>query len=230
MPVVPDAVTVIVLAAGGGSRLGGGKLLLPWRGKPILAHTVAAAVQVRAARAVFVVIGHDAGPVREAVAQAAPAGGPPVHLVENPEWRRGQASSLRCGVAAVMAHRDARDAAGAMIVLGDQPLVRPETLNMLAERHLARVAENPGHLATAPFLRGKRGTPAILSPDLYPAILRLEGDVGARHILAALGEELLAVPVDDPAVVRDVDTPDDYAALRTSETTVIDSAETTAPS
>ena len=213
MSVVPGALTIIILAAGGGKRLGGGKLLLPWRGEPIVAHTLAAAARVRAARAVLVVTGHDAENTGAAIWRAVEPGMIPVVVVDNPGWRDGQASSLRRAIAAVMECPDMRDTAGAMIILGDQPLVRSETLNLLAERHFACLKGASRRLATAPFFRGRRGNPVILSPELYSAVLRLDGDVGARHILVGLGEALLAVPVDDPAVLRDVDTPDDYAAL-----------------
>lgn len=214
MPVVPDSLTVVILAAGGGSRIGGGKLLLPWRDRPILAHTLAAAARVRGAREIIVVTGCDAPRVGQIVRDAVTPDMPPTRIVENTQWRDGQSTSLRLGIEAIMRGTEPDTQPSAMIMLGDQPTICPSTLNLLADRHADRLAENPGHHATVPLYNNQRGNPAILAPSLYPAVMRLDGDVGARHILAAPNTALLTVPVDDPGTLRDVDTPLDYQALR----------------
>lgn len=210
MPVVSDhGIAVLILAAGGGSRLGGGKLLLPWRGKPLIAHTVAAAAAFRPGGPLFVVTGHDAPAIRQAIASH--CAGAPVRMVDNPDWEKGQSTSLRAGLAAI--ENDVGECAGVMVMLGDQPLVAPSSLDRLAcaygeGRRRARACK-----AAAPVHAEKRGNPVILSPELFPLLHELRGDVGARNILAALGGDLLAVPVDDPGVLRDVDTAGEYAAL-----------------
>lgn len=219
MPVVPDALTIIVLAAGGGTRLGGGKLLLPWRGKALAAHVVAKAAALERAAAVVVVLGHEAERVRRAVEHSGgEKGKAPIRFVENRGWRDGQGTSLRLGVEAAMADRAARNTLGAMIMLGDLPCVRRSTLSALACAHALAVARDSAHLATAPFHNGERGHPVIVSPSLYPALLGLDGDVGAKRIIAGLGDSLLRVEVDDSGILRDVDTPEDYAALGRHQT------------
>lgn len=192
---MPPDLTVLVLAAGGGSRLGGGKLLLPWRGKPIIRHVVDTALTLTPE--VAVVVGHDAERVRGALPES-------VSIIENPDWRQGQSASLRRGIEAVPQDRPV------MVMLGDQPRVKPETLAGLAKAHSADAP------ATAPEYAGNRGNPVILGPELFAPVLALTGDQGARSILARLGDRLRLVPVDDAGVLWDVDSPDDYQELTDS--------------
>lgn len=211
-----DGIAVLVLAAGGGSRMGGGKLLLPWRGRPILAHVLERAVALEQAVGVVVVAGHD----RETIGRTALAfdsAATPVAVVENPAWRGGQSTSLKAGITAIREAPALARAAGVMIMLGDQPRVSAATLSRLASSHIRACAADPGHPATAPFHAGTRGNPVVVSPVLFPDIMRLEGDVGARRILVDLGGALLSVPVDDPGILADVDTPEEYARLDVPE-------------
>lgn len=189
-------ITALILAAGRGSRMGGGKLLLPLRGTPVLRHVVDSVAAMAARPRIFVVTGHESEPVRGALESV-----PGITFVDNPHWERGQSTSLRAGIDAISEQAET----SVMVLLGDQPLVRTDTLERLAEAHSARLPS-----ATAPEYQGRRGNPVILSPCLLPEIRRLEGDTGARGILARLGDQLLMLPVDDPGVVMDIDTPDDY--------------------
>lgn len=197
---VSDKVAALVLAAGGGTRLGGGKLLLPWKGRPLLAHTLQAVIDSGATASITVVLGHEAEKVREAIGREFP--GEDVAIVENDAWREGQSTSLRAGLSALP------DVDAVLIALGDQPTLRPETLRLLTLRH---AREKP--LATAPTYRGRRGNPVILSKALFEDARAVRGDKGARGILAELGDRLLLAPVDDAGVVLDIDTPEAYAAL-----------------
>ncbi len=205
----------IVLAAGLGSRLGGGKLLLPHAGKPILAHSLEAVLAAGSQARIALVLGHDADALRRALESALP-GFPPegLDVVVNPYPERGMGESLRFGLSFLLESRGADALQAVAVILGDQPLLRPETLRGLYAAHAAAVREKIGHPATVPEYRGRRGNPAILSRVLFPDVLRLSGDVGAREILAGLGPRLLRVPVDDPGVIFDVDTPAAYDALR----------------
>lgn len=212
MPIMSDnEIAVLVLAAGGGSRLGGGKLLLPWRGKPLIVHVVETAVAFNRGAPPFVTIGYDAPEIRRAIETH--GDGSAVRIVENPDWEEGQSTSLKAGIAAIKAEPDCAGCKGVMVMLGDQPLVRPATLERLAQAYLTALGAKRPCKAAAPTYAGNRGNPVVLSPGLFPRIKKLQGDVGARNILAALDEELLLVPVDDPGVLHDIDDPEEYAAL-----------------
>lgn len=208
----------ILLAAGLGSRLGGGKLLLPYKGKPILAHSLAAVLSAGGPARLVLVLGNDATPITEALSACFPQFPPPgTEIVINPHPEWGMSESLRLGLSALMAGPGAAGPRSVAVFLGDQPLIRPETLRLLYAAHKRALGKNPRHPATAPEYRGRRGNPVILSRELFPNILRLEGDAGARHILSDLGPRLLLLPVDDPGVVHDVDTPEAYAELQTKK-------------
>ncbi len=211
MPVLPDAsLAILVLAAGGGKRLGGGKLLLPWHGKAILLHTLARVTGMRQRLPIHVVIGSQADQVRQAINEEY-ANDPAVRIIENKAWSAGQSISLTLGIAEIAAAYSALQ--GVMVVLGDQPLLKSATLDLLAETHIETCRCHPGHLATAPVYDRQRGNPVIVSPALFPQIASLQGDVGARNILRTLDTCLLLLPVDDPGVLKDIDTPEQYQAL-----------------
>nr|WP_294513305.1 nucleotidyltransferase family protein [uncultured Bilophila sp.] len=100
---------------------------------------------------------------------------------------------------------------GAMILLGDQPLVGAELVRALADFFL----EEPER-AAAPACGGVRGNPVVLPAGAFAAVLRLDGDTGARSILAAFGLRLL--PTNDTAALTDVDTWEAYESLSRAKT------------
>ena len=208
---VPDAkLAILVLASGGGTRLGGGKLLLPWRGRPLLLHTLDAASTLPADIPLLVTTGHEAPRVEEAVKAGFSPGPRPFRILRNPDWQKGQSTSLRLGIQAIVDEFGPNKSV--LVMLGDQPAVSPNTLAKLATAHTA------AHPATAPMYNDQRGNPVVLSPALFPEIMRLEGDVGARALLKSLGDSLRTIEVDDPGVVRDIDTPEAYDALQRDQT------------
>jgi molybdenum cofactor cytidylyltransferase len=194
----PVEVPVVVLAAGRGTRMGGGKMTATLDGKPLVRHAHEAAAASRAS-GVFTVVGHDAAGVREALAGVATT------LIDNPDHAKGLATSLKAGIAALPA-----SAAGAVILLGDMPRVTPEIVNRL----IAAFADRPNAKAVAPTVAGKRGNPILIGRALFDAVTALEGDIGARKLLDAAGDDVVEVPIDDAAVLVDVDTPEMLMALQ----------------
>lgn len=188
----------VVLAAGAGSRFGGGKLLAPC-GAGVLLDGALACAFAAPAEQVIVVTGADADRVGAAARSFAERTGAAarlrlVHAVDHAE---GLAASLRAGLAAVPPEADA-----AFVFLGDMPRVPPAMASRLAEAL-------DGRLAAAPVLAGRRGHPVLIAKALFPALTALSGDRGAGPVLAGLGERLATVETDDPGVLFDVDTPDD---------------------
>jgi molybdenum cofactor cytidylyltransferase len=184
----PPRVGALLLAAGLSSRMGTAKLALPVAGKPMLAQTLAALVE--ADLPVLLVTGAHS----EAVRAAAPG----VSAVHAPAFAQGFAESLKAGLAAAPA-----DWTAALIVLGDMPFVLPSTLRALAE------ALESGAGAVVPLHGGRRGNPAGIARVHWPAVVGLQGDQGARRLLDGLG--LVELPVADPGIHRDLDTPADLA-------------------
>ncbi|MFC7396589.1 NTP transferase domain-containing protein [Chelatococcus sp. GCM10030263] len=190
------AIAAIVLAAGRSTRMGGpNKLLLPLAGKPVVAHAVEAGLASKATP-VIVVTGHQADAVTEVLA------GYDVRAVDNPDYATGLASSLKAGIRAV-----SDDADGALVVLGDMPAVTPDLLDRLIETFEAR----PDATAAVPVRKGQRGNPVLLGRALFPAVLKLAADEGARRIIK--GEGVVEIPVEDEAIAADVDTPEAFAEV-----------------
>jgi molybdenum cofactor cytidylyltransferase len=182
-------VGAVVLAAGLGRRMGGAKLAMAVEGVPMLARTVG---QVRqAGLPLLVVTGAHLDAVRAVAGDQ-----PMVHAQAHAE---GFAESLKAGLRAAP-----EDWAAALVVLGDMPFVHPETLRMLADALAA------GAPAVVPIQAGQRGNPAGFARATWPQLLALHGDKGARPLLDRLGVQ--EIPVDDPGIHRDIDTPEDLGA------------------
>lgn len=182
----------IVLAAGAGSRFGGGKLTAPW-GEGVLLHGALRTALAAPVRGVTLVTGADA----ERVAAAAAAFD--VRIVHAAAHAEGMGASLRAGVASLPP-----DSAGAFVFLGDMPRVpAAAVLQPMAE------AVRAGAPAAAPVFQGRRGNPVLLSAALYPQLLALTGDAGARAVLQALGDRLALIEAPDDGVLFDVDQPSD---------------------
>lgn len=191
----------ILLAAGSSSRMGRPKQLLGWGDKPLVRHVAEQALASRMTGLV-IVIGAAADQVRAALVGL----DGPVLIVENADHASGQASSLRAGLSALPA-----TARAALVLLVDQPLVS----TALLDRLIAAYDEQPEALAVVPAYRSRRGNPVLLSSELFAELRGLSGDVGARQVLAANADRVRWVEVDDPAVVTDMDTPEDYAGMQT---------------
>ena len=198
-------IAAILLAAGRSARFAasGGqeatKLAALVAGKP-LARYAAEAALASSARPVVVVTGH----AREAVEAA--LHGLPLRFVDNPAFASGLASSLKAGLAALPA-----EIGGAVVRLADMPAVAPALIDRLA----AAFAAAPDALAAIPLAEGRRGNPVLLTRALFPAVAALEGDEGARCLLAGLpSERVVEIPTDDDGATLDIDTPDALAAAR----------------
>jgi CTP:molybdopterin cytidylyltransferase MocA len=135
------------------------------------------------------------------VAAALPAGRQ--QIIVNPDFATGMASSLRAGLEALPAA-----AAGALILLGDQPLVTPE----IVARLLAEVRRSPTAIVAAAYA-GKRGHPVYFPQDLFPDLRAVSGDEGGRSVVAAQRDRLRIVDFGELPADHDVDRPEDYAEL-----------------
>jgi molybdenum cofactor cytidylyltransferase len=182
-------ITGIVLAAGTGSRFGGTKQLVEVDGKPLVRHAIEA-LEEAAVDELIVVVGHDSDAVRGAI---------PDHaiVVENPDYRDGQATSLAAAFHAVNGASEA-----AVILLADQPGLTADDVTALIRGFRATRSQ----IVRLMFTDGPG--PALLSREIYAEAGHLHGDAGARVLMASHPEWVHEVPLDKPAP-RDIDTPQD---------------------
>jgi len=189
----------IVLAAGRSTRMGGpNKLLADVGGRPMVRIAVEQALASKA-RPVIVVTGHQRERVEEALA------GLPVTFVHNPDFAQGLSTSLKAGVAALPQEAD-----GVIVCLGDMPQVDAA----LIDRLISGFDPERGALVVVPTIAGKRGNPVVWSRRFFAELAGLDGDVGARHLIATYPEAVVEVPVDGNAAFTDIDTPDALEAVR----------------
>lgn len=182
----------IVLAAGASSRMGRPKALLPAGGQSFVAaliHTL----QGAGLQPVIVVI----RPAAEAIAtEVLRSGATPT---VNPWPDQGQLSSLLAGLDAV----EALAPEAVLVTLVDVPAIRPATISAL----LATLAASPAAILRATY-RGRHGHPVVFRRSVFEALRRADPAAGAKAVLRAYPVE--DVEVEDPGVVDDIDTPEDY--------------------
>src|SRR3954463_2144430 len=185
-------VAAIVLAAGRSTRMGGpNKLLAEIDGKKLVRIVTEQALASRAT-GVIVVTGHQADLVEQALA------GLNVKFVRNPDFAGGLASSVKAGIAAVPENAD-----GAIVCLGDMPLISAKLIDQLIETF----APDRGQLIAVPVSDGRRGNPVLWSRRFFKELMTLDGDVGARHLIAKHAEAVAEVPVEGDNAFLDIDTP-----------------------
>ncbi|HEX2644515.1 MAG TPA: nucleotidyltransferase family protein [Thermoanaerobaculia bacterium] len=192
----------VLPAAGLSRRMGRPKLLLPFRGRPVVAGVVEALRRAGVGPIVLVTSAE-----RTDIQEWARAAG--LLLAVNPAPERGMLSSIQTGVAALGGGDDlARRREVLLVAPADLPGLQAATVTEL----LRRQAESAAPLAV-PVAGGRRGHPLAIAPGLIPEIATLDLDVGLRQLLDRHAAEVLEVEVEDPGAVDDVDTPQDYERL-----------------
>jgi molybdenum cofactor cytidylyltransferase len=189
--------TAVVLAAGFSKRMRADKLRLTWQGKTILDWVLDAACALD-----HVVLVGNPGLASHRGSTGAPNMPCTLVRVESPQADTGQAESLKSGLAALPA-----GVAGAMVLLGDMPLVTPELVVRLAGNFRA------GRFLV-PLYQGRRGNPVIIPAEWFPKVMDITGDTGARPLLNTPGAPVDYIETNDPAVLADIDTPEDYSRLK----------------
>ncbi len=177
----------LILAAGSARRFGSDKRFYRIDGTPMLAWTLAAY------RAVFDDVGVVIRPDEHAVAELVRVAG--CRVIEAADAARGQSRSLAAGVAAMF------DCDGLVVGLADMPFVKPETLRIL----IAAMTAQPQDIAR-PRCQGRPGNPVGFPAFAFAALTRIEGDQGARQVVAA-SDRVRLIDVDDRGVLQDIDQP-----------------------
>jgi molybdenum cofactor cytidylyltransferase len=193
------SVAIVLLAAGKASRMGEGgahKLLAEFDGVPLVRRAALAALGADAVT-VVVVTGHRRPEIETALC------GLDIQVVENHDYASGIASSLMTGFAAP----GLRKAEGVLVMLADMPLVTSADLDAL----IAAFRISSSEVIVRAVAKGKRGNPVILPRSLAPALTRLVGDIGARHLIETSRLPVIDVDIGD-AAHSDVDTPQEVVA------------------
>ena len=201
-PVGPDGnrnIAAVILSAGRSTRMGGpNKLLAELSGRKLVRIVTEQALASKA-RGVIVVTGHQADLVEQALQ------GLEVKFVRNPDFAGGLAGSVKAGVAAVPA-----DADGAVICLGDMPMIDAHLIDRLIEAF----APDRGNLIAVPVCDHRRGNPVLWSRRFFDELMTLDGDIGARHLIARHNEAVAEVTVEGNGAFLDIDTPQALEAAR----------------
>ena len=199
----------VILAAGESTRMGRDKALLPW--PPSAAGSATTTTETFLSATIRLFFSHVdvvlvvAGKNEAAVAPIVYANG--ASLLVNPDPARGQFSSLRLGLQEVL--NRGRDAA--MVTLVDRPPVQMKTIETLQSAFQRAITKRKW--AVIPEYQGKHGHPILLGREMMEAFLKAPETSNAREVEHAHPSEIEYVPVDDPLVAANVDTPEQYAAL-----------------
>lgn len=190
----------IILAAGGSTRLGQPKQLVPVEGEPLLLRTVRMAQEADCAP-ILVVLGHESKRMRAMLV------GLPAVPVVNPGWAEGMGSSLRCGIA-VLEEIDPLPP-NVLLLVCDQVALTAQFLREMRRAH----AEGQRPIMASRYA-GRAGVPAIFSSRYYSELQRAEGDRGARDVLQRYAADVELIDFVDGE--KDLDTPEELRELQQS--------------
>lgn len=191
-------ITAIVLAAGRSERMGSNKLLADLGGKPLIRHGVEMLLE-SSVYDVIVVTGNEDEKVRTALHSL------DVAFAHNPNFAEGLSTSLKIGINAV-----SLDADGALICLGDMPLIEMGTINQL----VSSFDELSHHTICVPIFDGVRGNPVLWGRQHFKALESIEGDQGGKLLMASLAKEIFEVEAESKTILLDVDTPGDLQEIK----------------
>ncbi len=188
-------VMVMVLAAGFSSRMKRNKLLLPFRGKTVIENTVTGFLNSQI-DGVMVILGNEKKEIRQALASY------PVQFIENHRYDQGMSTSVQAGIRSMSGDSDID---GVMVIPGDMPLVQSKTVNLLLDTY------KDSHFSIfIPVYQGKKGHPVLFDRLLFPQLLDISGDVGAREVVQKNISRCLVINTDDPGILIDIDCPEEY--------------------
>jgi molybdenum cofactor cytidylyltransferase len=191
--------TAIVLAAGSSRRMGNtNKLLLPYRGKTVLVHTLENILSAGIGE-VIVIIGHEAASVRTAIE------GLPVLIVHNPQHESGMTSSIKTGVQAATGD-------GYMICLADMVLITPEEYTLIKKAFDNRRMEDPACICL-PEYQGVKGNPVVFSSFYREALLLHPDQEGCKGLVRSHPTNHYRVSMPSDHILRDMDDPEQYHSL-----------------
>jgi molybdenum cofactor cytidylyltransferase len=193
-------VGAIILAAGKSTRMGEPKQLLRLSESTVLGETIEN-IRRTGLDEIILVLGSFAETIQGQFPASAFEG---LTVVVNQFYNHGMASSLQKGLSALHPQIDA-----ALIVLADQPFIRPETFGQIVDQYRLSNAQ-----IVIPTYKGSRGNPVLLDRSVFPEIMALSGDIGCRAIFESYPNGIVKVEVDDVGILLDIDNKADYERLQ----------------
>jgi molybdenum cofactor cytidylyltransferase len=175
--------------------MGRPKALLPIDGQTFI-EKIVKALREAGLQNIIVILGHDAEAMRQKITHL------PVTILVNPEYRKGQLSSLRVAIRHLLANDRC---SGLLVHLVDHPYIDAALVNLLIERF-----EDSGKLIAVPRFHGKRGHPVIFARSLFNELLNAPEDQGAKAVVNAHRDETLEIETEDKGITLDIDTPELY--------------------
>jgi len=191
-------ISAITLAAGESKRMGRPKMLLPWGKTTVIEQVISAYINGRIDDIIVVTGGY-----KEHVEKILKTH--PVRVVHNERYEDGEMlSSLQCGL------RSLKPEAEAMLVaLGDQPQVQERSVRRVCEAF--QESKSP---IVVPSYQMRRGHPWLVARPLWDELLKMKSPQSPRDFLNGHRDEIQYVEVDDPNILADLDTPEDYQKWR----------------
>lgn len=186
----------IILAAGQSRRMGRTKQLLPWKKSTILG-TVLEQASASCLDAICLVLGAESKSIQGKMNLHG------VQVVLNPDFTRGQSTSLKAGLKQLPV-----EVRAVLFLLGDQPLVSSGTIDQIVRAYQKTKAP-----IVLPVYQGRRGNPVLIDRCLFPRLMQLEGDTGARAVFTEKAASIHEIPVEEEGVCQDIDTWEDYLRL-----------------
>jgi len=190
----------IILAAGNSTRMGKDNKLLRNIGDASLVRNTAVEMLKSDLDSCSIVLGYQSDKVAEVIKDLN------INLILNPLWEEGQASSLKAALNTLDATYS-----DLLIMLGDLPGVTSKHINKIIEEHL--LTNNRKSKITIPSFNGKKGNPVIWGRSFFPDLSNLKGDVGGRALFSQHPAAINLLDMEDPAVVTDTDTPEDFESF-----------------
>ncbi len=186
-------INAIILAAGGSVRMGTGKMLLPYRGMTIIEKVIENVLKAGIDR-IIVVTGSGKEEITKVIRRL------PVEQIYNDNWQTGMLSSVKCGFRSLP-----ETCRAAIIFLGDQPMIDSKTIEEVTYAY-----RKTGKGIIMPVYNKKRGHPLLIDKKYSVELDKLNPDEGLRMLAHKFPVDVLEVETDDPAILKDIDTPEDY--------------------
>ncbi|MFD6207719.1 MULTISPECIES: NTP transferase domain-containing protein [unclassified Peribacillus] len=201
-------ISAVILASGMSKRMGTTKQLLMFQGVPLLEYTIRKLLFFPFIK-IYAIIGHNSNEIMNLIDIKDQR----FEWIFNNMYQEGQSAALQKAI------RTIEDVDGMMVFLADQPLILDETIRQVFNEAATRMKKQEPKCVVQPSFSGKKGHPVFFSSTLFPFFKMLQGDEGGKRIINHSRNHHI-IPVGDPGILFDIDTPEDYQILLSKDSSV----------